>query len=119
MSSDPFTFSVRTNTRGWDMTDETFRKRWGTRWTAKNGDDWILTQIQYRHDEVVETWQALARESRPGPVFVQEGTMPEPPRKKPAQKKSTKAAKQDTKSKAKAPAEKKEKTPVEKKGKKA
>ena len=77
-----------------------------------------MTQIQYRHDEVVETWQALARESRPGPVFVQEGTMPEPPRKKPAQKKSTKAAKQDTKSKAKAPAEKK-KTPVEKKGKKA
>ena len=86
---------------------------------AKNGDDWILTQIQYRHDEVVETWQALARESRPGPVFVHEGTMPEPPLKKPAQKKFTKAAKQDTKNKAKAPAEKKEKTAVEKKGKKA
>ena len=91
-----------------------------------------MTQIQYRHDEVVEPWQALARESRPGPVFVQEGSMPEPPLKKPAQKKAkqdTKTkAKQDTKNKAKAPAEKKDtknqakapaKTTVEKKGKKS
>eukprot|EP00435_Cladocopium_sp_Y103_P061469 s106_g23.t1 len=111
MKTDPFTFSVRTNTREWKMDGDHFMKRWGTRWTTRFGEDWILTSIECKDDEVTESWRraepAESVQKKPSPK-VKKAT---PPRflKKPAQRAAETEKKPKAVTKAKAAMKKAEK----------
>eukprot|EP00435_Cladocopium_sp_Y103_P061971 s1725_g23.t1 len=70
------------------MDGDHFMRRWGTRWTTRFGEDWILTSLECKDDEVTESWRRAepAESVQKKPSSKAKKTHPPRFRKKPAQK---------------------------------